>query len=117
MKKIQDVFNEIQELKTKCKEIGREYRDALFQAEGYEDLKEEAKKLRDKKSIIETGVRSEMRGRYEELEETKNKIVSLEEMLTDIAVSSLMKGESISIKDQYDAEYEPIYKIIFKKIG
>jgi hypothetical protein len=117
MKNIQEVFNEIQDLKRKCKEIGREYHDVLFQADGYEDLKEEMGKLRDKKKLIETGVQAEMKSQYEELEKIKTEIGNLEQMLTDIAMSTLMKGENINITDQYDAKYEPIYKIAFKRIG
>ena len=71
MKNIQEIFNEIQNFKKTRKEIGNEYRDALFQAAGYEDLKEEMKKLRDKKKLIETGVRADMGSRFEELEKAK----------------------------------------------
>jgi len=117
MKNIQEVFNEIQEFKNTRKEINREYRDALIQAEGYEDLKEEMKKLRDKKKILETVVRAEMGSRYEELEKAKTEIESLEQMLTDIAMTNLMKGENIDIIDKNDAKYEPSYKITFKKVN
>ena len=29
----------------------------------------------------------------------------------------VMDGKSINLKDKYDTEYEPSYKITFKKIG
>jgi flagellar motility protein MotE (MotC chaperone) len=117
MQNMQEVFDKIQELKKTSKEIGKEYRDALSQTGGYQETQEEIKKLREKKKMLETGVQAEMGSRYEDLEKTKREIESLNQMLTDIAMSTLMKGESINLKDQYDVQYEPSYKITFKKIG
>lgn len=117
MQNLQEVFDKIQEHKKVRKEIGREYRDALTQSSGYEDVKEEIKKLRDKKNALESAVQAEMGSRYEELEVAKKEIETLDQMLTDIAMTSLMKGESISLKDKNNAEYEPSYKITFKKIN
>lgn len=117
MQKMQDVFDQIQELKKERKEIAREYRDALSQASGYEDVTDELKKLREKKKMLETGVQAEMGSRYEKFEELKLEIESLDQMLTDIAMTTLMSGESINLKDKNDVEYEPSYKITFKKIN
>jgi len=117
MQSMQEVFDKIQEHKETRKEVGREYRDALSQSTGYEDVKEEMKKLREKKKQMETAVQSEMGSRYEELEIAKKEIENLDQMLTDIAMTSLMKGESINLKDKNNAEYEPSYKITFKKIN
>ncbi|MFA5871548.1 MAG: hypothetical protein WC858_02390 [Parcubacteria group bacterium] len=117
MEKMQEVFDKIQEYKKTCKEIGREYRDALTQSNGYEDVKEELKKLREKKKSFESAVQAEMGARYEELEKNKREIETLDQMLTDIAMNTLMKGESINLKDKNNVEYEPSYKITFKKIG
>lgn len=113
---MQEVFDQIQDHKQTRKEIGREYRDTLSQSNGYMDLKEEIKKLREKKKSMETGIQAEMGLRYEELEKAKIKIEELEEMLTDIAMTTLMNGENINIKDKNNVEYEPSYKITFKKI-
>ena len=117
MQNIQEVFDKIQELKKTRKEIGREYRDALSQSSGYQDATEELTKLREKKKQFESTVQSEMGSRFEQLEKAKRQIVEFEQMLTDIAMTNLIKGESISLKDENDAEYEPTYKITFKKIN
>jgi hypothetical protein len=117
MQDMQKIFDEIQEFKKTRKEIGKEYRDALTQTSGYQEVKEEIKKLREKKNLLEEGVQSEMGSRYEEFETAKNEILSLEEMLTDIALTNLMDGKTINIKDKDNVEYEPQYKITFKKIG
>ena len=117
MQNLQEIFDKIQEHKKTTKEIGREYRDALAQSNGYEDAKEELKKLREKKKTFESAVQSEMGSRYEELEKNKRAIEDLGQTLTDIAMTTLMNGESINLKDENNAEYEPSYKITFKKIN
>ena len=114
---MQKIFDEIQDFKKTRKEIGKEYRDALSQTNGYPEIKEEIKKLREKKKLLEEGAQSEMGSRWEEFETAKNEIMSLEEMLTDVAMNNLMDGKSINLKDKNDVEYEPQYKITFKKIG
>ena len=114
---MQEVFDKIQEFKQARKVIGREYRDALAQTDGLEDVNEELKKLREKKKSLESAVQAEMGTRYEEFEKAKSEIAALEQMLTDIAMTSLMEGKSINLKDKFDSEYEPSYKITFKKIN
>jgi hypothetical protein len=117
MRNIQEVFDQIQEFKQTRKEIGREYRDALTQTDGYEEVKEEIQKLREKKKMLETKVQVTMGRRYEELEKTKLEIENLDQMLTDIAMTTLMDGKNINLKDKNNVEYEPSYKITFKKIN
>ena len=116
MRGIQEIFDQIQELKQVRKEINREYRDALVQAEGYEDLKEEVKTMREKKKFKEDQVRASLGAHWGKFEDATTKIAELEQMLTDIAMTTLMDGNSINLKDKNDVEYEPSYKITFKKI-
>jgi hypothetical protein len=65
---------------------------------------------------METKIQAEMGSRYRELEESRLEIQQLDQVLTDIALTTLMNGDSINIKDQNNIEYEPSYKITFKKI-
>jgi hypothetical protein len=115
MQNIQDLFDTLQVTKKEQKEVKREYRDALTNANGYEELLEELKKLREKKKQIEATTQSRMGERYVLLENLKKKVEEIDQAITDIAMSTLMEGKSIEIKDQYDNLYEPTYKISFKK--
>ena len=115
MQDIQVLFNELQLMKKEQKEIKKEYRDALMNANGYEEVSDELKKLREKKKQIETMTQSQMGERYAHLEDLKKKSEESEQAITDVAMSTLMEGKSIEIKDEYDNAYEPIYKITFKK--
>ncbi len=115
MQNIQDLFDALQATKKEQKEVKREYHDALTNSNGYEEVNEELKKLREKKKKIEAMTQSRMGERYILLENLKKKIDELDQSITDIAMTTLMEGKSIEIKDQYDNLYEPTYKIIFKK--
>lgn len=117
MRDIQEVYNELQENKKEQKKIKREYNDALANANEYEETAEELKKLREKKKQIETLTQSRLGARWDELETLKAKADELAQMLTDIAMSNLAEGKTVAIQDQYGNDYEPVYKISFKKIG
>lgn len=117
MRDIQEVFNQIQEIKKERKEIGKEYKDALFSAAGYEETTDKVKESREKKKQIEAMTQKEMGNRYGRLEELKRETEKLNEMISDIAMTTLMDGKKVELKDQFDNEYEPVYKVTFKKIG
>lgn len=117
MQDIQNLFDTLQETKKEQKEIKKEYRDALINANGYEEVNDELKKLREKKKQIESLAQSRMGARYAQLEELKKKAAELEQAITDVAMTTIMEGKTVEIKDQFDNLYEPTYKISFKKVN
>jgi len=112
---MQRVFEEIREAKGEMKKIRAEYRDALAQADKYEEVNEEIKKMREEKKTIEARVQHEMEKTYERLDELKIEVAGKEELLNDIAMSTLMKGETVEVRDEFDNQYEPVYAVRFKK--
>ena len=115
MRDIQEIFNEIETLKIEQKEIRKDYKETLEGTDHYEETVEEAKVLREKKKQIEATVQGQLGARYQRFEDIKSKIDELQEMLTDVAMTTLMDGKTISLKDSNQNEYEPVYKITFKK--
>ena len=115
MQNIQDVFNKIREMKKEQKDLRDMYKDTLIQADEYEETVEEIKKLREKKKAIETRVQSQLGRSYEKLEDLKLEVDSHKEMLNDVAISTLMKGETVEVKDEFNNAYEPVWKVNFKK--
>lgn len=110
MKDIQKVFDDIQELKKERRELNKEYKYLLDNDNKHGELVNKLKVFREKKKAIEDA------NKTPRLEEIKDEIADANQMISDIAVATLMNGESISLKDKYDTEYEPIYKVSFKKI-
>ena len=117
MRDIQEVYNELLEIKKGQKEIKREYKDALLSANEYEETVEKLTELREKKKQIETTVQGRLGARWDELERLKAKAAELDQMVTDIAMTTIMEGKTVALKDEYNNSYEPVYKITFKKIS
>lgn len=115
MVNIQELFNQIREAKKERKDLKDMYRDGLVQADEYEEIVEQIKVLRDKKKQIEERVKAEMGRSYEKIEDLTRVIESTKEMMNDVALSTLMKGETVIVKDEWDNEYEPSWKVGFKK--
>jgi predicted nuclease with TOPRIM domain len=98
MPNIQEIYNEIQEKKKGQKEIRKEYKDALTNADEYTETVEKIKELRDKKKQIEEIAQDRLGARWDEYEKNKAKIEELDQMLTDVAMTDLMAGKTLDIK-------------------
>ncbi len=117
MQNIQEVFIRIQENKKKLKDLKSTYKEALESATGYKDVVEQLKTLREKKKQIEISVKADFSGEFTQMEDLQIDIQSDQEMLSDIALTSVMKGETVSVKDQYEQEFEPTFAVKFKKVN
>lgn len=115
MQNIQEVFNHIREMKKEQKDLKDMYKDALAQADKYDEIVEEIKVLREKKKEIETRIQNELGRAWEKLDDLKREVDAEKEMMNDIAITTLMKGETVVVKDEWDNEYEPNWKVAFKK--
>jgi hypothetical protein len=115
MKDLQSIFNHIQEMKKGMKTIKKEYSDSLLNADDHELILEELKKLKERKKQIEIRVQEQMGKRYAEWEELKDEVISKQEMLNDIAMTTLMDGKTVEVMDEYQNRYEPLFTVKFKK--
>lgn len=115
MKDLQSIFNRIQDKKKKIKDIKGRYQDALINESEYEHIKEKIKKLRDQKKEIENIVQVQMGSAWDDLESLKYDMDSDKELLSDIALTQLMEGKPLKISDEKENEYEPVFKVSFKK--
>lgn len=72
MQNIQEVFNHIREMKKEQKDLRDMYKDALVQADEYEEIVEEIKVLREKKQTIEARIQLQLGRAYEKCSENIN---------------------------------------------
>lgn len=117
MQDIQQIFNRIQESKKKQKEIRKMYKDALDGVMEYQETQEKMKSLREKKKRIETTIKEQFTSEITKLEDIKIDLESDTQLISDIALAKVSKGELIEIKDQDENDYEPIFNVRFKKIA
>lgn len=115
MQDMQKVFDEIREAKKDMKELRAQYKDALSQTDKYQEIVEKTTELREEKKKIEIKVQQQLGKAYEKLEELKVEVAGKEELLNDIAMSTLMDGKTVEVIDEYQNKYEPVYVVRFKK--
>jgi predicted nuclease with TOPRIM domain len=117
MQDIQEVFNDLQIAKKEAKEIRKEYKDILTQDSDYQEIMEELKVLRETKKQHELSAQNDMGTRWEKLEDLKTEIKELQEMISDISLTTLMDGKTVEVRDENDVLYEPNYAVSFRKVG
>ncbi len=116
MQDIGEVFTRIQENKKRLKDLRSAYTDALSSSQQYVDIKEELTVMREKMKSLEATIKEGFSGEFTQMDDIKIDIASDMELMTDIAMTRLMKGETVAVTDQYDNEYEPSFKVNFKKV-
>jgi hypothetical protein len=116
MQNIQEIFNRMSENKKKLKDLNSSYKDALRGSQEYMDITDELKTMREKKKRVEGAVRDQFASEITQIEDLKIDIASDLEMLSDISMTMIMKGESVKVIDEYDNEFEPVFKVNFKKM-
>jgi hypothetical protein len=114
MRNIQEVFNGINEKKRELRDIKKMYRDALESSGEYRDLSEKMEQMKARKKQLEGVAWSEV-GAKDKYETSKLDVKQDKEMLTDLAINSLMSGETVKLVDQDNNEYEPKFSVSFKK--
>jgi hypothetical protein len=115
MANIQEIFNRIQENKREKRGYMDMYKDALDSSKEYKEILEKLKELKAQKKEIELRTQEEMGNDY-----TKIDILSLDmkhdqEMLSDVALNTLIKGEPVKVVDKDQKEYEPVFTVRFRK--
>lgn len=110
------VFKRIQDNKREQREIKKIYKDALSVNGEYQEVLEDLEALKLKKKKIEAAVQADFKEEFDKLESLKLNISSDNQMLSDIALTKLTKGETVGITDENKVEYEPLFTVKFKKI-
>lgn len=110
-----DTFNRIQKAKSEQKEIKAMYKDALENNKEYQKSFEDYKKARDEKKKIEQEIKEEFRSEFDKLEILKNEIMTDSELLSDMVISKVAKGDKIELTDEFENRLEPVFKVKFIK--
>ena len=116
MSKLQEVFNRIKESKEEQTKIRRSYKDSLDNSQEYKTILEKLKVLKENKKQIEERISSDFKTELSRLDTIKLDIAHDIEMMSDLALNQLVEGKVIEIKDKNDNNYEPLFKVTFKKI-
>ncbi len=116
MSQLNEVFKRLQEQQRTQRDLKKMYRDALAVNGNYHEVLEELEALKTKKKQIETGVKADLKEEFDKLEGLKLNIAGDKQMLSDIALTQLTKGEEVKVIDENQVEYEPLFTVRFQKV-
>lgn len=115
MVQLQLIFDRINENKKKIKDLKQVYQDALTSSLEYKETVEKIKTLREKKKQIEETTKQQFASEFNQLDALKTDIESDMVLLSDAALSQLMKGETVEVQDEYHNVYDPVFQVKFKR--
>ena len=116
MSQLNQVFARLQEQQKAQRELKKMYRDALAVNGAYHKIGEELDALKIKKKQNEAGVKADLKEEFDKLEGLKLNIAGDKQMLSDITLTHLSKGEPVKVIDEHQVEYEPVFNVRFQKI-
>lgn len=111
-KSLQDIFSRLQERRRSVSVIRKKYQEELATSAEYTRIKEDLERLRTKKKQYEHVTKQQTA--FARADELTLAIRQDVQMLSDIALTSIMKGESVAVRDDR-GEYEPVFSVRFRK--
>lgn len=115
MNTLPGIHQRIKEAKAKRQDLRTIVKDELASSASYKSINEQIAELKTKKARIEAAVRERLQKELQEIEILSNGIKNDIQLMSDLAVTQLMKGQTVELKDEGDNEYEPVIKVTFKK--
>jgi uncharacterized coiled-coil DUF342 family protein len=116
-KRLQETYQEIQEMKKKRKGIKSMWKDELEHHARYQEIMEEMGELKEEKKKIEHELREANAADIREVDELTVEIKSSEELLSDLAFNMYLKDQTVEVTDEYKNRYVPQFVVKFKKDG
>lgn len=112
---VQEIFDRVEKTRARMKELRTMYKDALAGTPEHVEVGEKMTALRERKKQIENTIRESFAKEATELEDLKVDLDSDMEMLSDIALTRLVKGEQVEVTDKFQNQYEPVFSVKFRK--
>ena len=115
IKDLQEAFDGLSVKKMKLRDLKEIVKDAFKNSAEHMDLCQKIKDLQEKKKTIEVALKEPYAAELKQMDELEIDIMSGNELLADAALSLLMKGETVEVKDRYDNVYDPKFSVKFTK--
>lgn len=113
-KSIQEIFSRLQDKRKEVSIVRKKYQEELATSVEYGRIKEDLEKLRARKKQYELATKQQAGANFARVDELALAIRQDAQMLSDIALTSIMKGESVDVKDEH-SKYEPVFTVRFKR--
>jgi hypothetical protein len=117
MKTVQEIFDRLQEKRRQVSVIRKKYQEELTSGAEYQRIREEMERLREKKKKYEAATKQQASANFARIDELALAIRQDTQLLSDVALTSVMKGDRIEVKDkEREVEYEPVFTVRFRKM-
>ncbi len=113
---LQNLYNEIQEKKNERKIIKASIKDHYDNSSHWRKIKEELDEIKEKKKAYDLSVKEAYEKDFEKIYELSDDIKADEDLLSDLSFQELLQNNKVEIKDGNGNEYEPVIKVVFKKM-
>jgi len=117
MVELKDVFKRINETKKEKRKLSEIYKETLSNSKPYQDALEAFNEAKTKKQQVEAALKAELRAELDQIDKFNESMDADKQLMSDIALTSLMKGETIELTDENDTKYDPVFNVKFKKQG
>lgn len=111
----QQVFLALEEKKKRLKDLKKQFADECKAVPGWDEATEEKSMINARIKQLRMVAKDNNTDLAVQMDDLKIDIDSDKELLNDILMTKMMKGESIEIVDKYENAYEPQLAFSFKK--
>ncbi len=115
MKQLSMIFSEFVKLKTDEKTIKASIKEALLNSKMYQDRLAELQTMKADLKMIEKTITDEFTKDLDKLDNIKIEIEENKMMTTDVALTLLLKGESVEVEHE-GQKYEAVMSAKWKKV-
>lgn len=115
MENVTQVFQRIEKNKEELKENKKLFLQKCEEYGGYEDLIEQRKKINEEIKKLKSNVAGNNQELFSKIEDLKIDIKSDKEVLNDMVMTKLTKGEVLDITDKEENKYQAHFNFSFKK--
>jgi hypothetical protein len=116
MTNLQDAFSRLQQLKSKLRGRRRMLKDELNGSTALAAVDADIEALRVKRKQIVAAINESNASVLNDIDSLKLEIKDQEELVSSIALTNYVKGETITIEGEEGIIYEPIVKVNYKKV-
>lgn len=91
------------------------YKDMLLSTSNYEETVQKLNGHKLQKKQMENAIKEQLGKEFDKYERLKFDLASDAMLISDLALSQYLKGQSVQVTDEKSAQYDPIFQVKFKK--
>ena len=114
-RELKEILAGIADAKRQRRQIKAALKSELDQSKYYQEVLQQLVQLKRKKKQMEAEVEHGMESDLKKSEQLSLFIKDETQLLSDVALNKFMKGETIEVRDENDAVYEPRFTVKFKR--